>query len=76
MIFRQELHIASLKSRKIAVVETAEKLESLRMKQEEIIAQDNKLKQEQENFKEEFRQKMEELERKQVGISTFPINIF
>jgi len=61
-IAMQELHIASLKSRKTATVETAEKLESLRQKQEEIQASDRKLKQDEELFKEKCRKKEEELE--------------
>uniref|UniRef100_A0AC35FX36 DH domain-containing protein n=1 Tax=Panagrolaimus sp. PS1159 TaxID=55785 RepID=A0AC35FX36_9BILA len=58
----QEMHISSLKSRKTAGVETEEKLESLRQKQEEIQARERKLKQDQENFKDEMRRKADDLD--------------
>uniref|UniRef100_A0AC34G696 Uncharacterized protein n=1 Tax=Panagrolaimus sp. ES5 TaxID=591445 RepID=A0AC34G696_9BILA len=58
----QEMHISSLKSRKTAVVETEEKLENLRQKQEEIQTRERKLKQDQELFKEEIRRKADDLD--------------
>uniref|UniRef100_A0A914P505 Uncharacterized protein n=1 Tax=Panagrolaimus davidi TaxID=227884 RepID=A0A914P505_9BILA len=58
----QEMHISSLKSRKTAGIETEEKLESLRQKQEEIQARERKLKQDQENFKNEMRRKADDLD--------------
>lgn len=61
------MHISSLKSRKTAGVETEEKLESLRQKQEEIQARERKLKQDQENFKDEMRRKADDLDAREVS---------
>jgi hypothetical protein len=64
----QDLHIASLKSRKTPLVETAEKLESLRQKQEEIQLREREFKQECERRLQQLRQKEEELENREAAL--------
>lgn len=62
----QELHIVSLKSRKTPMVETAEKLESLRQKKEEVMQLELKFKQERESCMEEIARLHKELADKKV----------
>lgn len=67
-IFRQDLHIASLRARKIPMIETPEKLESLRQKQEEIQAQEREFKMEYEQKMEQIKYAQEQLDIREVKI--------
>lgn len=60
------MHIASLRTRKTPLIETPEKLESLRQKQEEIQEKVQDFKIDYERKMEEIRYAQEQLERREV----------
>lgn len=67
VICRQDLHIASLRVKKTPMAETAEKLESLRQKHEEIQIQEREFRQKSEHQLDDLRAKREQLDKREVS---------
>ena len=66
LAFRQDMHISSLRTRKSTMPETADKLESLRQKQEKVQLQEREFKLEYERKMDELQFKKQELDKREV----------